>query len=1011
MFLLYIIPQILHSQNLSNTPERLFEKAYSLYVNADLEKAYPIFSELSEYYVNQERWEEYVYTTIYQSVIKRRHREFDKAQSLVNRAEEILDEYLEDGHIYYSLIYNNRAHFAIENNDLEEALKWAEKSVVLANKHEGVEVYAVQSYGALGYMLDSMGDYRAAVEAYKKGIETAGLITDERQRNYSFTLLYNNLGVAYRRAGYPDMAMESYEKNSLYQEKLFDGDHPEIALSYNNIGAIYYLKGDIGRAAQYFLRAASILENHHGRNHELVAAAYNNAGSCYFSLDRLEEALRYLEMAQEIKINVLGTGHLDTAIGHSNLASIYMSEKDYVTALENYNLSLSIRINNFGDRHPNLINAYMQRGKLYSEISEPDKALADYYKVKGIVSQKLGDSHPDMAEVLIQIGHTKKSINLYAEALENYQQAIVHLAEGFHVRDIHENPSVLTTAHPLLLLFSLAAKSDLMIEYYLLNGDRDYLDTAYKSYILSIRLIEDLQMNYQHEASKLNLFGENFSIFEGALLSAYHLYSLTEEQEYLETIYTTIEQSKARIAAELLHESRARNFANVPDEVIDYEREINSVIASFHQQLILEKEKGEEKDERRVRDLQDSLFDGHTEQRNWINIIENEYPSYYEMKYSRQVPALEKVQNDLLEDGQLALNYFSGRENLFVLLIHRDDVSIHKLKADEGLAESIEELRRSVIIKDESTYGYEAAKLYDQLLRPVEEYFAGFNTLLIVPDHALYYLPFELLLKEPALSSRPDRWPYLIRDYQVSYVPSLTVYGNMGKENDVNTNNLLAIAPYIDNLSGLMEEVGLREYTENLSPLPVTRYETQEIANIFTSQRRFWNVLTPKRTVTLLHNEDASLEALTNLDLDDYGYLHFATHAFIHESNPSLSGIMLADTGEGENIIYLDDIYNLRLNADLVTLSACDTGIGSLARGEGIIGFTRAFISSGAQNLLVSMWKVDDRATSELMVHFYRELFSGAGKAEALRTAKLSFIDRPDRAFPDAWASFILIGR
>jgi len=1011
LFLLCIIQQVLHSQNLSQSPEELFKCAYTFYVNADLEQAYPLFSELSKYYKEEKSWEEFVYVTFYQSLINRIHREFDHAEYLTDKAEKILNEYIGDDHVYYSLIYNNRAHISNANNDLDGALSWAEKSIEIVNKHVQAEVYAVRSYGVLGFILDSKGDYTAALNAYKKGIEAAEMITDEQKKNFSFTLLYNNLGVAYRRAGNPDKAMEYYQKNRYYQGKLFGDDHPEIALSYNNIGAIYYLTGDIGRAAQYFLRSASILENHHGKNHELVAAAYNNAGSSYFRLEKLEEAIRYLEMAQEIKVSILGPNHLDTAIGHSNLASIYMSDKDYEASLENYNLSLSIRINNFGDRHPSLVNPYMQRGKLYYEIDEPFKALQDFQQVTEIVSQRMGDSHPDMADALIQIGHVNKSINQYEEAQNNYQQAIVHLADDFHAMDIHENPSELTTAHPLLLLFSLASKSDLLIDYYLINAQEEYLKTAYDSYVLSLRLIEELQMKYQHEASKLNLFGENFSIFEGALLSAYYLYDLTDEKKYLESIYTIMEQGKARIATELLQESQARTFAGVPDIIIEYEREINTAIASLHQRLIFEKEKGENIDLLGIRALQDSLFVAHKEQSKWIEFIEEEYPSYYEIKYSTQVPALEVVQNDLLEDESVVLNYFLGRDDLFVLVVSRNEVTIHKMNADKGLAESIEEVRWSVINRDDSTYRYQAAKLYDQLLRPIEGHFSGYRNLLIIPDHYLHYLPFEYLLKGPALSSRPDRWPYLIRDYQISYVPSLTVYANMRQKREININNLLAIAPYIDFPSNLnAEEIGLREYAQNLTPLPITRYETQEIAKIFTAQRRFWNVMTPKRNVTLLHNQDASREALINLDLHNFGYLHFATHAFIHETNPSLSGIMLAYDGKGENIIFLDDIYNLRLNAKLVSLSACDTGIGSLARGEGIIGFTRAFISGGAQNLLVSMWKVDDRATSELMVRFYRELFSGAGKAEALRIAKLSLIERPDNAFPDSWASFILIG-
>ncbi len=1000
------------SQSGDSSGENLFESAVTHYINAEYETAYAIFEELSGFYNNEKQWEKLVDVLIYKSTIKRNNREFEESAKLISRAEQVFEKYIDKGHILYTALYNSKAYKADIHLDLDKALDWALKSVELAENHEHEYMRKVRAYATLGYIQDSRGDYRAAIKAHSKGAELSDRITDERDHYYSKTLVYNNLGVAYRKAGEPQKAMQYYEKNRVFLEKLFHDEHPEIAMNYNNVGAIHYVAGDIARAAQYFVRAANIMEKNYGRNHQSVAAAYNNAGTCYFRLDELEEAIRYLEMAQEIKINVLGEDHLDTAIGHSNLAAIYKSREEFDSALRNYNRSLDIRRNNFGSDHPNLVNPYLQRSKLFLAMEQPYRALNDIREVLNIARYKLGEFHPHVAETFILSGNAHRAINEYKAALGNYQQALIRLADGFEETDVHSNPLELKSSHPTLLLSALSSKADLMNDYYLLKRDQAILETANETFKLAIELIGDLQMNYQHEASKLNLLGENFSIFEGAMVSAYNLYRSTGKDTFLDELFTFTEQSKARIASELFQESQAREFAGVPGDVLEQERKNNAKIASLHQKLTLEKEKGEEQDMQKVRELQDRLFDAHTAQQEFIDMLEEEYPAYFEMKYVREIPALEVVQKNLVEEDQIVLNYLVGDEHTFVMAISRNDVSIHKLlEIEKNLPDRIAELRAAIENKDASAYRIKAAGLYNQLLGPVEERIEGKSNLLIIPDHVLHYLPFELLLKEQAETDRADTWSYLLRDHHVSYAPSMMVYENMRDKGDFHANNLLALAPYIDGSIEYSGEASMRDYTAGLSPLPITRYETEEIANIFKSQRRFWNILSPRQNVTLLQNQAASIRTLNDLDLSNYGYLHFATHAFIHKSSPSLSGILLAGDGDGEKMIYLGDIYNLQLNADLVVLSACDTGVGSIARGEGIIGFNRAFIHSGAHNLLVSLWKVDDRNTSELMIRFYREMFSGAGKAEALRAAKLSMIDRPDTAFPSEWASFVLIGR
>jgi CHAT domain-containing protein len=154
---------------------------------------------------------------------------------------------------------------------------------------------------------------------------------------------------------------------------------------------------------------------------------------------------------------------------------------------------------------------------------------------------------------------------------------------------------------------------------------------------------------------------------------------------------------------------------------------------------------------------------------------------------------------------------------------------------------------------------------------------------------------------------------------------------------------------------------------------------------------------------------------LKSVRLSDYQYIHLATHGFVNEQSPELSGLLLAqDTTEHEeaNVLYMGELYNLQLNADLVTLSACETGLGKIIEGEGVVGLTRALTYAGARNILVSLWKVNDASTAALMVSFYTGLLKNNQTkiSSALRDAKLAMIKGEKFSDPYYWSPFVTVG-
>jgi CHAT domain-containing protein len=289
------------------------------------------------------------------------------------------------------------------------------------------------------------------------------------------------------------------------------------------------------------------------------------------------------------------------------------------------------------------------------------------------------------------------------------------------------------------------------------------------------------------------------------------------------------------------------------------------------------------------------------------------------------------------------------------------------------------------------------------LLKPIADKIQG-KDLLIVPGEALCYLPFELLIEDNK---------YLVENHRIRYAPSMTALHMLrlwqGQRGKPPAQPLYALGePLYDAQSEAstfaVRDVQLREGRAGFAPLKHSGEEVRAIAKLLGST----DVRTGKDAT-----ENAVKEASATGKLAQYRYVHFATHGILGEQ-PALVLSLVGNDGERDEIgvndgfLRLGEVANLKLNADLVVLSACRTGQGRLHNGEGVSGLARAFMYAGTRGVLCSLWAVDDRETSNLMVSLYGHLKAGKGAPDALRAAQLEMI-RGGKA-PLYWAPFILIG-
>jgi CHAT domain-containing protein len=374
-------------------------------------------------------------------------------------------------------------------------------------------------------------------------------------------------------------------------------------------------------------------------------------------------------------------------------------------------------------------------------------------------------------------------------------------------------------------------------------------------------------------------------------------------------------------------------------------------------------------------------------------------------------PPLIKAANiaqDLLPADTALVEFVLGEKKSFAWVVQQDKLSAVTLppRAEiETLVTAYRDefaggLNSQNVLQAIAKQKTQGQKLYQILIKPLDTHLTTARKLVIVPDGALVYLPFETLVSESKAVSK-----YLLERFAISYAPSASALAAI-QSNAVSNESKGFIAfgdPVYSQTT--TETATVRSF--DLKQLPYTRTEVNEIAALFPLAER-----------RVFLGAEAQEQMVKSAPLHQFRYVHFAAHSSVDEEHPARSGIILSrppqtkDAAKDDGLLQMSEVMRLKLKADLVTLSACRTGLGKLLNGEGMIGLTRAFFYAGAESVSVSLWSVNDIATASLMKSFYKHLQQGKAKDEALRAAKLELLKGAQRTWqhPYYWAAFILIG-
>lgn len=781
----------------------------------------------------------------------------------------------------------------------------------------------------------------------------------------------NLLGEVWLKKGNSEKAVSYFEQAKEKLETTNSTDNRLLGQTYNNIAVALWSQGKSSQALQYHQIA---LQKREGLNDlQEEAASLNNIGLVYTSLQP-DLALEYYQKAKEIYEQM---GLQDKiATSYVNIGLAYRNLENFHEALTNLNKALDIRLQLDGEKSNSVAFVYSSLASVFL-ATEDYRFASDYaQRALDIYKNNYGKRHPEIATTYNLIGSTLLAEDKYEEAIASFQSAIEANQESYKAVDSYELPPSEGYLNADIYLVSLLQKArafeELHTQFSLKIKD---LSQAYGLLGLADELIDRIRQFRTSEADKIALGNTASDVYESAIRVSLEMANVKwKKKPYYESAFYFAEKSKSAVLLEAIADANARSFAGIPDEMLAKEKEIKAEIAYLEQKL------AETANEEKRKPLTAELFSWSEKYDKLTKTLEEQYPDYYALKYDVKSPTVSDIQQKLPE-GATMLSYFLGdnAQRLYVFFVTPKGLQVEDLPISEDFEKNVTGYRNAIYYKAEETAQGVGYLLYTQL--GLDKIPTKTRQLIVVPSGRISTIPLEALITE---EETPQS--YLVKKYPISYLYAASLMNNKPTQKAMSQVALFAPVDF----SGL-----------GLVNLPGTKEEVEEIEGLFERN---------KSTANLFVEANASKSAVTSDQVAKSNIIHFATHGIVDELHPERSQICLTTKDGSNGSLYTGEIYNLKLNADLVVLSACETGLGKLSKGEGIIGLTRAIIYSGAQNMVVSLWSVSDASTSQLMIDFYNNLLSGQEYSLALANAKRKMITDTQYSEPYYWAPFVLIG-
>lgn len=789
--------------------------------------------------------------------------------------------------------------------------------------------------------------------------------------------IYYQKGQTQQAANQIQAAINILQSNNLKSSK-------EMAECYNTQGLIDWTIGNNEKAISYFNQALEIRKKLFGNNATSVAAIYNNLGLAYTGID-LSEAIKYHQDALAIYQKNYPSNHPNLAIEYSNLGHILRKQGSFTDALTQFEKALKIWQERYSTAHPNKAYVYSAIAQVYLEQQEYRNAKETATKALEIYQKAYGEKHPNTAACYTLLADIYSTERKYSRALAYLQSSLISNCMPFQNSDYKSNPAVGNCFDAQLLLSTLTQKATVLQRMHTEKTLRlKDLTLALSTYLSCDTLLDKLRQTRTSKNDKVALGETSYEVYDKSVQLCVLLSKNTfNKKYYLRLAYYFVERSKAAVLQESIAEAKAKTFAGIPNAEIEKEAVFKTNITYLEQKLA----KGIS-NETELKTVTAQLFENKSGYESFITSLEKNYPTYYQLKYNVKAFQIEDLQKKLRpEDCVLEYMVSESGNSLEIFRVTSTTFQHFTIPQIIRYEKDISGLRNAIKFNSKTTFIETATALYTQLIPSLS---TSSQHLIIIPDGRMGAIPFETLLAKKPRSdtSSWESMNFLLKKYAISYNYAGALYQNHQEEKY--QPNVLLFAPVEFSVAS------------KLNTLPGTLTEVNTLDSLYKNNKSTDKYLYAK----------ASKNMLINDSIGKYGIIHLATHGMVNELKPELSCIYTAGNGEENDRIYTGDMYNMRLKAKLVALSACQTGLGKIAKGEGMMGLSRALFFAGASNIMVSLWKVSDVSTQLYMNYFHASYQSHPqlSLAVAAREAKLKMLNSTIYKGPYYWSAFVLIG-
>lgn len=856
--------------------------------------------------------------------------------------------------------------------------KKVDSLIVRANYAEAINVIHSQKNKSV-LLLNKEAEALIGLGKIVEAEGTLAKINDDDPLSKAIT--QNNFGYLNMVKGRSDLAQDFLEQSRDGFKQLGKDNSREAARCFSNLCLLYSSNKKLSQAEENGMVALQIRQSIFGNESEEVAASLNDLGLVYGQTDS-DKGLEHYEKALAIYEKLYAQDHPKIAVASTNIGIMYFDLKLYGDAIINFENAQTIWKKTYPDGHPNEALALLNLGRTYGMMKNTKAALEYYEKALAIFRKNYGDKHPDIAIVYNQTGSIKLDENKYEEALSDFQKALCANSPTFNEPSILKNPSIKSFYNGKLLLYSMQSKSKaLESRHYGKTLKLQDLRFALNTLQSCDSLIDNIRHNSTNENDKIELGALANEVYEDGIRVAHSISELTPKSKlYREAAFYFAEKSKSAVLQESIADTQAKSFAGIPQTLIEEEKNRKSAIA-FLAQRLSEKPNSEEE-----KFLRTSLFNANLEYQQFIKKLENDYPAYFNLKFSSSSPSVTDIQKTI-SPTQAVVSYFIAEKNkkLYQFIITSNKFRVITRSLPENFDRSCKGFINSLLYSDFKTY--KDAQPLAKLLKPVVP--SRVKSIIIIPSGRIGSLPLESM----ALKISGDDFntvSFFVNRWSISYEFAAGLMLQKSKEKqEKKQSNIFLCAPI--------------HFTENqnLNDLLGSEREVDAIAKLFPNQSKVFRYA------------DATESRLKSKEIQNYNYLHLATHGIVDSTDPAQSEIFLNGSSTDDGNLYCREIYNMNISADLVVLSACETGLGKFSKGEGVIGLSRALTYAGAKNLIVSFWKVSDESTAELMINFYKHLIANDNKnfSQAIQQAKMDVINSGKYSSPYYWAPFVLIGK